>query len=74
MEELSRKQEMEAYIDALGAIVIALGYQIDPIRLYADLKALANQAEHNGRGPSAGAIDELARAVQHVHLKERPKH
>ncbi len=63
--ELTREQEMQAYTDGLGAIVTAVAWQVDPIRLVADLKVLANLADKAGKGPSAGLIDELVRTVEH---------
>jgi hypothetical protein len=62
--ELTREQEMQAYTDALGAIVTAVAWQVDPIRLLADLKLLAGISAKAGNGPSAGLIDELARTVE----------
>jgi len=35
-------QIFEAYADALKALVTALGWQIDPVRLHADLQAIAS--------------------------------
>lgn len=61
---LTRDEEMQAYLDALGAIATAIAWQIDPLRFASDLKALANVAEDAGHGPSAGLIDELARTVE----------
>jgi hypothetical protein len=63
--KLTHEEEMQAYTDALGAIVTALAWQVDAIRLYADLQVLADVAAKAGHGPSAGLIDELARTVQH---------
>ena len=54
----------EAYTDALKALVTALGWQIDPVRLHADLQAIASITRRGGRGPSAGLIDELAHTVE----------
>ena len=61
---LTREEELQAYTDALGAIVTALAWQVDPVRLIADLKVLANIAENAGHGPSAGLIDKLGRTVE----------
>lgn len=57
-------QIFEAYADALKALVTALGWQIDPVRLHADLKAIASVTRKEGHGASAGLIDELARTVE----------
>ncbi|SOD41703.1 hypothetical protein [Nitrosovibrio sp. Nv4] len=54
----------DAYTDALKAIVTALGWQIDPVRLHADLQAIANVTRRGGHGASAGLIDELAHTVE----------
>lgn len=62
--KLTREEELQAYTDALGALVTAVAWQLDPIRLLADLKVLANVADKAGHGPSAGLIDELARTVE----------
>ena len=62
--EMTRKQEMQAYTDALSAIATAVAWQVDPIRFFADIKALANGYMAAGHGPSAGLIDELARTVE----------
>ncbi len=72
--ELTHEEELQAYTDALGGLAIALGFQVDPMRLMVDLKALANEANRRGNGPSAALLDVMAEAVQHVHLRERPKH
>jgi hypothetical protein len=69
--ELTREQEMKAYTDALGAIITVMAWQLDPIRLFADLKVLANLSEKAGHGPSAGLIDELVRAVEQRVLVKR---
>jgi hypothetical protein len=55
---------LEAYADALKALVTALGWQIDPVRLHADLQTIASVTRKNGQGASAGLIDELARTVE----------
>ncbi|SFW26328.1 hypothetical protein [Nitrosovibrio sp. Nv17] len=57
-------QVLEAYTDSLRALVTALGWQIDPVRLHADLQSMAGIARKEGRGASAGLIDELARTVE----------
>lgn len=72
--ELSREQEMQAYSDALGAILTAVAWQLDPVRLLADIKALANFAEANGHGPSAGLIDTLAQTLENRVLKRPTEH
>lgn len=61
--ELTREEELQAYSDALGAIVICLARQLDSSQLIADLKQMADIAAKRGKGPSAGLIDELARTV-----------
>lgn len=55
---------LEAYADALKALVTALGWQIDPVRLHADLQTIASVTRRDGLGASAGLIDELARTVE----------
>jgi hypothetical protein len=57
-------QILEAYTDALKALVTALGWQIDPVRLHADLQSIAGVARKDGHGASAGLIDELARTIE----------
>lgn len=57
-------QVLEAYTDALRALVTALGWQIDPVRLHSDLQSIAGIARKDGHGASAGLIDELARTVE----------
>jgi hypothetical protein len=57
-------QVLEAYTDALRALVTALGWQIDPVRLHADLQSIAGVTRKDGHGASAGLIDELARTVE----------
>ena len=57
-------QILEAYADALKALVTALGWQIDPVRLHADLQTIASVTRRDGLGASAGLIDELARTVE----------
>jgi hypothetical protein len=71
--ELTREEEMQAYMDALGAIVTAMAFQLDPIRLHADLSALAHVADKAGHGPSAGLIDELVRVIE-VRALEKKGH
>ena len=57
-------QILDAYADALTALVTALGWQIDPVRLHADLQTIASVTRRDGFGASAGLIDELARTVE----------
>ena len=57
-------QVFEAYADALKALVTALGWQIDPVRLHRDLQTMASVTRKDGYGASAGLIDELARTVE----------
>lgn len=71
---LTREEEMQAYTDALRAIVTAVAWQTDPIRLFADLQALANLADKAGHGPSAGLIDVLAETVKQRTLKPKKTH
>lgn len=61
--ELSREEELQAYSDALGAIVICLSRQLDSRQLIDDLQQMAGIAAKRGKGPSARLIDELARTV-----------
>ncbi|HVW64004.1 MAG TPA: hypothetical protein VHB01_03240 [Nitrosospira sp.] len=57
-------QSFEACGAALKALAVALGWQIDPVRLHADLQAMAELARQKGQGASAGLIDEMANAVK----------
>ncbi|MDN5753831.1 MAG: hypothetical protein L0H15_11235 [Nitrosospira sp.] len=57
-------QVLEVYTDALRALVTALGWQIDPVRLHADLQKIAGVTRRSGHGASAGLIDELAHTVE----------
>ena len=57
-------QVFEAYADALKALVTALGWQIDPVRLHRDLQTIASVTRRDGYGASAGLIDELARTIE----------
>jgi hypothetical protein len=57
-------QALEAYAAALKAIAIALGWQIDPVRLHADLQAMAELARRKGQADSADLIDEIANTVE----------
>ena len=61
---LTDTQVFEAYADALKALVTALGWQIDPVRLHRDLQTIASVTRRDGDGASAGLIDELARTVE----------
>lgn len=61
---LTRQEELQAYTDVLGALVTVMAWQLNPIRLIADLRALARLADRAGHGPSAGLIDELVRTVE----------
>jgi hypothetical protein len=61
---LNNTQTAEAHTDALKALVTALGWQIDPVRLHADLQAIANVTRRSGHSASAGLIDELAHTVE----------
>lgn len=62
--KLTNEEVMQAFTDALGGLAVALGRQIDPAKLAADLRTLADEAERAGMGPSAGLIDEVARTVE----------
>lgn len=61
---LTREEELQAYSDGLFAIVTAVAWQLDPIRLVADFKLLADMADKAGHGPSAGLIDAFGRAIE----------
>ena len=63
---LTRDEELQAYTDAIGALALAMAWQLDPIRLTADLRALANQAAQHGHGPSAGLIDHLVHKIEAI--------
>ena len=41
-------QVFEAYADALKALVTALGWQIDPVRLHRDLQTIARVTRKDG--------------------------
>ncbi|MBK5915133.1 hypothetical protein CCR84_12540 [Rhodocyclus purpureus] len=62
--KLTDQEAIQAITDALGGLAIALGEQVDPARLAADLRRLADEAEQRGQGPSAGLLDEIARTVE----------
>jgi hypothetical protein len=36
--KVTRAQELQAYTDALGALVTVMAFQVDPVRLIADLR------------------------------------
>lgn len=63
---LTRDEELQAYTDAIGALAIAMAWQLDPVRLIADLRALAIFAERAGHGPSAGLIDHLIHKIEAI--------
>jgi len=63
---LTREEELQAYSDGLFAIVTAVAWQLDPIRLIADFKLLADIAERAGNGPSAGLIDAFGHAIETI--------
>lgn len=71
--ELTRDEEMQAYVDALGAIVTAVAWQLDAKRLAVDLKALAVVTEQAGHGPSSDLIHDLAHTVEVRTLGASPK-
>lgn len=62
--KLTREEELQAYSDGLFAIVTAVAWQLDPIRLIADFKLLADIADRAGHGPSAGLIDAFGRTIE----------
>lgn len=62
--KLTNEEILQAFTDAIGGLAVALGRQIDPKKLAEDLRTLADEAERVGMGPSAGLIDEVARAVE----------
>ncbi len=41
---------LDAHTDALRALVTALGWQIDPVRLHTDLQTMASLTRKNGCG------------------------
>jgi hypothetical protein len=57
-------QAPEAYAAALKAVAVALGWQIDPVRLHADLQVMAELARRKGQAASADLIDEIANTVE----------
>lgn len=69
--KLTNEEILQAFTDAIGGLAVALGRQIDPKKLAADLRTLADEAERVGTGPSAGLIDEVARTVELRLLNER---
>ena len=64
MSGLARDEEMQAITNALGAVVAAVARQVDAARLIADLRVAADQYALDGKGPSAGLLDELVRNVE----------
>ena len=62
--KLTNEEILQAFTDAIGGLAVALARQIDPERLAADLRSLADEAERAGQGPSAGLLDEIARTVE----------
>lgn len=62
--KLTNEEILQAFTDAIGGLAVALGRQIDPKKLAADLRTLADEAERVGTGPSAGLLDEIARTVE----------
>ena len=72
--ELSREEEMQAYSDALAAILIAVGRQVSAERLVADLKRIRDGFAAAGNGPSAGLLDELAMIASEQLLGAAPEH
>ena len=62
--KLTNEEILQAFTDAIGGLAVALGRQIDPKKLAADLRTLADEAERAGMGPSAGLLDEIARTIE----------
>lgn len=62
--KLTNEEILQAFTDAIGGLAVALGKQVDPAKLAADLRKLADEANQLGHGPSAGLIDEIARTVE----------
>jgi hypothetical protein len=69
--KLTNEEILQAFTDAIGGLAVALGRQIDPAKLAADLRTLADEADRAGMGPSAGLIDEVARTVEVRLLNKR---
>lgn len=67
--KLTRDEELQAYTDAIGALALAMAWQLDTARLIADLRTLANQADRAGHGPSAGLIDHIVQKIEVIVLK-----
>jgi hypothetical protein len=63
-QTLEAFEVIEAYGAALKGLAVALGWQVDPVRLHADLQAMAGLARRSGQAASAGLIDEMANAVE----------
>ena len=66
---LTRDEELQAYTDAIGALALAMAWQLDPVRLTADLRALAHQADRAGHGPSAGLIDHIVQKIEAIAMQ-----
>lgn len=62
--KLTNEDVLQAMTDALGALAIAVSRQVDAGQLAKDLRALADEANAIGHGPSAGLLDEMVRAVE----------
>jgi hypothetical protein len=66
---LTRDEELQAYTDAIGALALAMAWQLDPIRLTADLRTMAHSADQHGHGPSAGLIDHIVTKIEALVLQ-----
>ncbi|HMW64765.1 MAG TPA: hypothetical protein PLR94_13845 [Accumulibacter sp.] len=64
MQQTFTDDALQAFTDAIGGLAIALARQIDPAKLTADLRMLADEAERAGMGHSAGLLHEVARTVE----------
>lgn len=62
--KLTNEEILQAFTDAIGGLAVALGKQVDPVKLVEDLRTLANDVDRLGQGPSAGLLDEIARTVE----------
>ena len=69
--KLTNEEILQAFTDAIGGLALALGKQVDPAKLAADLRTIADEADRAGMGPSAGLIDEVARTIEVRLLNKR---
>lgn len=61
--------DARAIVDAMGALVMAIGLQLTPMQqagMAAALSAMAGQARRNGNAPAAQLIGDLVAAVPHA--------